>query len=162
MRVTFNGLEAPLFAVTESQINLQIPEGVQPGLAELRVFNGAAASEPMLVSIGRSAPGLFRVISQKGVIAAAGHPLEAGQSFQVVATGFGVTPGCIEDAVVLVNGIRLTPVSSRAPSPGIQELTVILPKAFGSEAAARIEVLVAGRLSNALEVPIAAGLLSSQ
>jgi uncharacterized protein (TIGR03437 family) len=162
VRVTFNGFEAPLVAVTENQINLQIPDAVQPGLAELRVFNGVADGELMLVSIGRSAPGLFRVVSQKGAIASVDNPLEAGQSFKVVATGFGVTPGSLQDAVVLVNGIRLTPVSAAAPSPGIQELTVILPEALGSIGAARIEVLVAGGLSNAIEVPVAAGLLALQ
>jgi hypothetical protein len=68
----------------------------------------------------------------------------------------------LQDAVVLVNGIRLTPVLAAAPSPGIQELTVILPEALGSIGAARIEVLVAGGLSNAIEVPVAAGLLALQ
>jgi len=162
VRVTFNGLQAPLVAVTEGQINLQIPDAVEPGLAELRVFNGAVGSEPMLVSIGRSAPGLFRVVSEKGVIANVESPLQAGQSFKVVATGFGVTSGSFEDAVVLVNGIRLKPISAAAPSPGIQELTVTLPAALGFIGAARIEVLVAGRLSNALEVPVAVGLLALQ
>jgi uncharacterized protein (TIGR03437 family) len=162
VRVTFNGVEAPLVAVTDTQINLQIPPAVKPGLAELRVFNGAADSELMLVSIGRSAPGLFRVISEKGVVASAASPLSAGQDFKVVATGFGVSPGSVEDAVVLVNGIRLSPVSAADPSPGIQELTVTLPAELGSVGVARIEVLVAGRLSNALEVPIAAGLLALQ
>lgn len=162
VRVTFNGLEAPLVAVTESQINLQIPEGVQPGLAELRVFNGVSGSEPMLVSIGRSAPGLFRVVSEDGVIAGVGSPLAGGQSFKVVATGFGVTPGSLEGAVVLVNGIRLRPVLAATPSPGIQELTVTLPDALGSIGAAQVEVLVAGRLSNALEVPVTAGALAPQ
>jgi uncharacterized protein (TIGR03437 family) len=162
VRVTFNGLEAPLVAVSENQINLQVPDAVKPGLAELRVFNGAADSELMLVSIGRSAPGLFRVISDRGVIATAGSPLEAGRSFKIVATGFGVRPGSLQDAIVLVNGIRLKPVSAAAPSPGIQELTVNLPAALGSVDSARIEVLVSGRLSNALEVPIAAGLAALQ
>lgn len=162
VRVTFNGLPASLVAVTDGQINLQIPDAVEPGLSELRVFNGAVGSEPMLVSIGRAAPGLFRVVSANGALAGAESPLQAGQSFKVVATGFGVTPGSLEDAVVLVNGIRLKPISTAAPSPGIQELTVTLPAALGSIGAARIEVLVAGRLSNALEVPVAAGLLALQ
>jgi uncharacterized protein (TIGR03437 family) len=162
VRVTFNGLEAPLVAVSENQINVQIPSAVQPGLAELRVFNGAADSELMLVAIGRSAPGLFGVVSGKGVIASAGSPLEAGQIFKVIATGFGVSPVSLQEAVVLVNGIRLRPISATAPSPGIQELTVTLPAALGSIGAARIEVLVAGRLSNALEVPVAAGLVALQ
>ncbi len=160
VRVTFNGVAAPLIAVTDTQINLQIPESVGPGLAELRVFNGAADSELMLVSIGRSAPGLFRVISEEGAIAGPENPLTAGQNFKVVATGFGVSPGSVENAVVLVNGVRLTPVAAARPSPGIQELTVTLPPEFGSAAGASIEVLVAGRLSNALEVPVSAGPLA--
>lgn len=162
VRVTFNGIQAPLVAVTGTQINLQIPESVEPGLAELRVFNGAAESELMLVSIGRSAPGLFRVVSETGVIAGSASPLTAGQDFTVVATGFGVSPESVEGAVVLVNGIRLSPVSAAEPSPGIQELTVTLPAELGSIPAARIEVLVAGRLSNALEVPVTLGTLALQ
>jgi uncharacterized protein (TIGR03437 family) len=162
VRVTLNGLPAPLVAVTESQINLQIPDAVQPGLAELRVFNGVAESELMLVSISRSAPGLFRVVSDKGLTAGVGSPLEAGESFKVIATGFGVAPGSLGDAVVLVNGIRLTPVTTATPSPGIQELTVTLPESLGSLGGAQIEVLVGGRLSNAIEVPVSAGLLALQ
>jgi uncharacterized protein (TIGR03437 family) len=162
VRVTFNGIEAPLVAVTANQINLQIPEAVAPGLAELRVFNGAAESEMMLVQIGRSAPGLFRVVSEDGLVLGAASPLVAGKSFKVVATGFGVNPGSLASAVVLVDGVRLTPVSATSPSPGIQELTVTLPEALGSIGAASIEVLVAGRLSNAIEVPVASGLLALQ
>lgn len=162
VRVLFNGVEAPLVAVTDTQINLQIPLTVRPGLAELRVFNGVAESELMLVSIGRSAPGLFRIVSETGVIANAASPLSAGQEFKVIATGFGVGQGNVEEAVVLVNGIRLTPLSATAPSPGIQELTVILPAEFGAMNAASISVLVAGRLSNTLAVPITAGPLALQ
>jgi hypothetical protein len=116
----------------------------------------------MLVSIGRAAPGLFRVVSEKDAIVSAANPLSAGQDFKVVATGLGVSPGSVEDAVVLVNGIRLTPVAAADPSPGIQELTVTLPAELGPIGVARIEVLVAGRLSNALEVPITTGPLALQ
>jgi hypothetical protein len=63
---------------------------------------------------------------------------------------------------VLVNGIRLTTASVASPSPGIQELTVTLPAALSSIGGAHIEVLVAGRLSNAIDVPVAAGLLALQ
>ena len=116
----------------------------------------------MLVSIGRSAPGLFRVISEEGAIASPENPLTAGRHFKVVATGFGVTPGSLESAAVLVNGVRLAPVAATHPSPGIQELTVTLPAEFGSAAGASIEVLVAGRVSNSLQVPIAVGPLALQ
>ena len=154
VRVTLGGLEAPLASVSAYQINLQIPDGVEPGLVELRVFNGAIESELMLVPIGHAAPGLFRAVRSTGEVAGPATPLLAGSEFTLVATGFGTSDSDSLGAIVVVNGFRLKPISVTSPGPGIQEVTLTLPEAFGAAASVQLQVLVAGRLSNVLRVPV--------
>ena len=157
VRVTLGGMTALLASVSANQINLQIPDGVEPGLVELRVFNGAVESELMLVPIRQTAPGLFRAVRSTGEVVGPATPLLAGREFTLVATGFGATNSNLLDAVVLINGFRLKPTAVTSSGLGIQEVTLTLPEAFGAAASVKLEVLVAGRLSNALRVPVTPG-----
>jgi uncharacterized protein (TIGR03437 family) len=108
--VTINGVRAPLYFVSEGQINAQVPwELGTSGTATVIVNRGGVASAPAQVALTTSAPGLFMVaggtqaiaINGDGTIAAAPgsipglntHPAKSGETLVLYATGLGpVTP----------------------------------------------------------------------
>ncbi len=89
-RVFVNGIEAPTIGATEGQINLQVPERVAVGIAEVVVDNGVARSEPMLVLVAPVSPGLFRATAAGRVIDRA-NPAQLGSVVTLVATGLVLT-----------------------------------------------------------------------
>jgi len=58
VRVLVSGIECPLFYVSNSQINFQVPAALQPGIYEVRVTTGSSAQIDA-VSVINAAPGLF-------------------------------------------------------------------------------------------------------
>ncbi len=50
---------APLFFISPTQINYQIPQGTQPGSASITIFNGSGLSSTDSINIVNVAPGLF-------------------------------------------------------------------------------------------------------
>jgi uncharacterized protein (TIGR03437 family) len=62
---------APLFFISPTQINYQVPPGTSPGAATITVFNGSGSSSTGSVQIVNVAPGLFSAnATGKGVAAA--------------------------------------------------------------------------------------------
>ncbi|MGH9848894.1 MAG: kelch repeat-containing protein, partial [Blastocatellia bacterium] len=61
--VTVNGVPAPLFAVSPTQINLAIPASVEPGTATIIVSNPAGSYAAGTVEIAPAAPALFTLNS---------------------------------------------------------------------------------------------------
>ena len=58
--VTVNGEAAPLFYVSEGQINAQMPLDIQPGVASMVVRSGASTSNTIAVTVpATAAPGVF-------------------------------------------------------------------------------------------------------
>lgn len=65
--VKINGVAAPLFFASAGQVNLQAPSGVNPGTANLEVFN-ASSTTPVAtgsVTVAEAAPGVF-TLDQSG------------------------------------------------------------------------------------------------
>lgn len=58
--VTVNGLTAPLFYVSPSQINAQVPFEVGPGMASVVVDAAGVPTEAAMVEVAAAAPVLFR------------------------------------------------------------------------------------------------------
>jgi uncharacterized protein (TIGR03437 family) len=70
-KVTFNGIEAPLFYSTPTQVGAQVPvELADESTAVVQFSVGGQASIPTTILIGRIAPGIF-TLSQDGRGAAA-------------------------------------------------------------------------------------------
>ena len=113
--VTFNGVPAPLYFVSDGQINAQVPwnalsGGATAGSANVVVARGGASSAPRSVSIGPFSPGIFSIpagegyaiaINPDGSIAAPvgaipgfpTRPVKAGEALIILANGLGaVTP----------------------------------------------------------------------
>ena len=66
VRVTFNGIPAPLFFVAPGQINAQVPYGVTGPTASVQVTNAAGQSETRTVNIAPQSPAIFTA-NQNGV-----------------------------------------------------------------------------------------------
>jgi len=111
VRVTFNGIDAPLLAVIRGnngdQINAQVPWNITAGgTATMVVTSNGVASQGMPVRVAPAAPGIFSVqfgvgqaiaINLDGSLAApagsipglATHPAPIGADIIILATGLG-------------------------------------------------------------------------
>jgi len=105
--VRLNGIAAPVFASTDTQINFQVPWEMA-GLAQatVTVTVGVATSSPVTVPLASSAPGLFStsgsgsgqgsiLVGTLGVLAAptgafpGSRPVNRGELVSIYATGLG-------------------------------------------------------------------------
>ncbi|MCZ6489943.1 MAG: hypothetical protein O7A06_05375, partial [Acidobacteria bacterium] len=63
--VTFNGISAPLFFVSPTQINAQVPFDVLPGEVSVQIKRGSETSASQTVSVATVSPGIF-ALNQQG------------------------------------------------------------------------------------------------
>ena len=121
--VSFNGVAAPLFYVSPSQVNAQVPYSVVPGTGTVSFTRGSSILS-RAISIASVSPGLFTV-SQNG--SGAGIALHANGS--LVSPTNPAFPG--ESLAVMGNGFGppSTPVREGTPSPGNPVATVGTPLA---------------------------------
>jgi uncharacterized protein (TIGR03437 family) len=105
VRVTFDGIPAPLFFVSSGQVNAQVPWEVA-GLAStsLTVEYAGSVSAPATVPVAAANPGLFSVIvNQNGTVNSAANRASGGDVITLYATGQGLVD---------------RPVGTGAPAPG--------------------------------------------
>jgi uncharacterized protein (TIGR03437 family) len=133
--VTFNGVSAALYFVSDGQINAQMPWNVLsanqiPGTVNVVVTRGGVASAPVSVSVAAAAPGIYSIppgagyaiaINPDGSLAApaggipgvATHPAKAGDTLIVLATGLGaVNPPLANGAAPAVTTFAVTTPSA--------------------------------------------------
>ena len=131
--VTFNGIPAALYVVSDGQVNAQLPWNVLPanqipGTVNVVVTKGGVASAPIAVSIGAAAPGIYSIPSGAGyavainadstIAAPAGtfpgsHPAKAGDTIIVLATGLGA----------------VNPTVANGASPSVTSFALVSPTA---------------------------------
>jgi uncharacterized protein (TIGR03437 family) len=91
--VAVNGVAAPLYYVSSSQVNVQIPyemDGQQQASVSVS-YNGATGAA-QVIQIAASAPRLYPgIFNQDGSANSAGNPAAAGSIVILFATGQGVT-----------------------------------------------------------------------
>jgi uncharacterized protein (TIGR03437 family) len=94
MRV--NGVPSPIYYVSPTQVNAQIPYEVSPGAATVTVSVGANLLPPIALTIQTSAPGLFLfgqdralIQNQDGAINGPAHPAAPGSIVTAYLTGQG-------------------------------------------------------------------------
>ncbi len=110
--VTVNGEQVPLWYLSPTQINAQMPEDAQPGLATVVVKNGSATSNAVAVTVpATGTPGIFVwgnnravVSNQDGSLNSPSSPAKVGD---IVTVWFG-GGGPVKPTAPLVTG---------APSP---------------------------------------------
>ncbi len=102
--VTINGEAAPLFYVSPTQINAQMPEDIPPGLATVIVKVGNASSNAAAVTIPAAAtPGIIvygnnRAVAvnasqQRNPVVATDNPAKVGDTLVAYFTGGGAVNG---------------------------------------------------------------------
>jgi uncharacterized protein (TIGR03437 family) len=129
--VLMNGIPAPLYAVTDGQINAQVPfEALPAGQTSGSVIiivqhnsqNSAVQSfqvtayAPGIFSISGSGLGVANAINPDGTLCApsssvpgfASHPTGPGQTVIVLATGFGATDSSIQTGYSSSDKLRYT------------------------------------------------------
>ena len=143
VKVTFNGIPAPLQFVSQNQINAEmpwdvLPKGVSSGVADVVVTRGGKASAAMMVQIGPSMPGIFSIPPGAGY-AIAINPDGSLAAPNGAIPGFPTHPAKVGDPVILLAtglGAVDVPVANGAGSSDKIRRTVITPGVFiGGQAA---------------------------
>lgn len=111
VRVVINGIDAPIYYVSPTQIAAIVPYATQIGPASIQVMNNGAASNMVTAFVAAAAPGIFTqqanglgyaaaIHAATGAPVTAANPAMAGEYVALFATGLGtVTPGIAEGAV---------------------------------------------------------------
>jgi uncharacterized protein (TIGR03437 family) len=139
--ITFDQTAAPLFYVSNKQINLQVPYEVsgRPSTLMTVSYNGAA------VSVAKSAPGIFVVTNSDGSVNGPSAPISAGGTLVIYGTGAGVTSGLLETgqaapanstiaATLTIGGRTVTPdyAGMTQGSVGLTQVNVVVPAGTAS------------------------------
>jgi uncharacterized protein (TIGR03437 family) len=94
--VTVNGIPAPIFSISSSQIQFQIPYEVDPGDSTVEVDRDGNTGNVLSLQIQAAAPKAFQVQNQDGVTVATisggpQAPVAAGDTLTFLGYGFGLT-----------------------------------------------------------------------
>ena len=164
VRVTFNGQQAEVVRAVQGRVELVVPASVQPGVVELRAFNGDRQSEPLLVRLSRVSPGLFRALGANGRLIGSDAEIRPGEAIELIATGINSVATVATDLAaslaglqIEVGGLRLRPASIR-PDPtfsGGFRVRVQIPRVRLNVKEVEVALWATGRRSNSLELPFA-------
>lgn len=125
--VSVNGELAPMFYVSPTQINAQMPVDIQPGLATVIVKNGTSASNAVAVTIpATGTPGIIVygqnhavVVNQDQVtVNSSTSPAKVGE----IVTAYFTGGGPVQTSTPLVTGARAP--GSLSPVTGAATITV--------------------------------------
>lgn len=122
VRVLVDTIECPLFYVSNTQINFQVPGSLGPGTHQVRVVAGSGEQTGTLV-IMSAAPGVFTVFSsgdpprgavvnQNTTVNAADSPEDRGRVVSLYATGPGALSRSIGDGEVAPSSPLINTVST--------------------------------------------------
>ena len=168
-------LEAPLYFVSPSQINFQLPFEILGGILPIAVTTPQGKSKPMLLNVAPSGPGIFTLSGDgKGKALAFGPdmlPLDAatpGSTMVLYATGLGPTdppsfsgsPGPaaeplnrvidVPDVIVGEFPARVDFAGMAPGLPGVYQLNVV-PQQIGTD---RLFIRSQGTMSNTTSIGV--------
>ena len=124
VQVTVNGVPAPIYYVTPTQLSAIVPYGVIGSIAKVQVFNNNVASNAVTEWISNTAPGVLTqsqnglgygdVLHQDGVtLVTVGNPAQIGETVSVYLTGLGaVSPTIADGAAGPIDPLAETPVGA--------------------------------------------------
>ncbi len=181
-QVLVNNTPAPLFFVSPSQINFQIPGELAGTTAQVVVVSGGVRGPAAAVNVAPEAPGIFTAPpggSGQGAVLnedlspnSAQNPAPAGSVVQIFATGLGATnppaatgqPGAISPPF---HRTALTPVVTVGGAPaevlfsalapgfvGLYQVNVRVPAATPRGSAVPLQVEIGGRSSNTVTLAV--------
>ncbi len=179
--VQLSGRLLPLFFVSPTQVNAQLPDDLQPGAASLTVSCQGLPDVPASFTIARNAPGLFQQPSNNVNFAVANHedgtpvtassPAQSGELLSIYGTGFGPAdhtrpegfpvPAAppyrlLDSATVNAAGVTI-PAENAFAAPGAVGLDVIQFRLGGgvpSGTNVQVFVTVNGQNSNTVVLPV--------
>jgi len=179
--VTAGGSLLPLFFVSPTQINVQLPPAFPLGPATLTVSATGQAPVSADFTVVQDAPGLFQqtvngqnyalVVHPDGSLVTPSAPAQQGESLTLYGTGFGSTDPALLDGFALpasppftivdplslqVAGVAIVPdaATALAGSVGLDVIQFHLTSAVPSGANANVYVTVNGQNSNIVVLPV--------
>jgi uncharacterized protein (TIGR03437 family) len=172
----------PLFFVSPSQINLQMPPDLGPGKYVMNISVLGMPDAQAAFTLARNAPGLFGQASDTGVLAVAAHsdgsavtaesPARAGEVITVFGTGFGPTDTprtagfplplapayqVVDPAQAVVGEAAVDAQNAYAVAgrTGVDALEFRVPADVPRGASAPLRITINGVASNTVTLPIA-------
>jgi len=147
VQVTVNGINAPIYAISPTQINAVVPYGVTGSTATFVVNNATIMSNAVTVPLAATAPGVFSANANglgDGAIRHADYspvsqtsPAMPGEIVQVYLTGLGAVNPAVPDGTAapslplsnvtapvtaFVGGIQVSNIQFHGLSPGLASL----------------------------------------
>lgn len=138
--VTFNGVPAPLYYVSQGQINVQVPFTIAPGLAEVQVTRGTTSTQTQAVSVTPFSPGIFQA-DQNGT-----GVIFHGTTFTFITPSSPAKPGEVVSIYCTGLGAVMTPATAGAPAQA--DNTVAIPT-----------VMIGGQIASTSYSGLAPGLI---
>lgn len=127
VKVSVNGVDAGLYFVSNTQINFLFPSSIADGLATITVTNANGTTRSGVVSINRTAPGIFTT-NFSGSGTASAVTTTDGVNFQSLLNADGteraVDPGTVARPTYLalfLTGVRNAPASNPNDANGVAE-----------------------------------------
>ena len=135
VQVTINGIPAPIYYVTATQLSAIVPYGVTGSIAKVQVFNNNVASNSVTALIAKTAPGVLTqlqnglgygdVVHSDGTLVNANNPAQIGETVSVYLTGLGaVSPTIADGAAGLPYPYATTPAGTITAYIGGVQATV--------------------------------------
>jgi uncharacterized protein (TIGR03437 family) len=131
VQVTLNDVPVRVQFASPGQVNILIPPDFPTGLAVVKLNNGAAAANPVLMQIDAPPPVIVKALSVSGTNYDATHFAAAGDTVNVVVTGMdaGIAPSRLQ---VLVSGVAMPVFSIQSLGGGQVQVSFVLTQGFGS------------------------------
>lgn len=166
--VSFDKTAAPLFYVSNGQINLQVPYEVAGQTSTLMTVNyNATPVAVSTLSVATSAPGIFVVTNADGSVNGPTSASPAGGILVVYGTGAGITSGMLETgaaapsnstvaATVTINGAPVTPIfAGLTPgSVGLTQVNVAIPAGTPAGNAVPLQFSIGGNATQTVNISV--------
>ncbi|MBI2815785.1 MAG: putative Ig domain-containing protein [Acidobacteria bacterium] len=178
-QVLVNGAPAPLFYVSPTQVNFQMPIGAAGAGASVVVVNNGRRSPAVQVNVDPLDPRIFTVgggtqgavLNEDFSLNSAQSPIAAGSVIQIFANGLGATdPALITGQVagssplqmttttpvVLIGGVPAEVLfSGLAPGfVGLYQVNALVPQDIATGGAVPLQIQMGGNASNTLTIAV--------
>ncbi|HEU5023275.1 MAG TPA: hypothetical protein VFT60_15360, partial [Bryobacteraceae bacterium] len=123
-----DGEPAPILYSSPTQINLQIPGDLAPGLCELKVVSSVASSYPLTMNIDTQPASIASIVDTASNVVGAATPAVPGGLLTIGLTGFApdgtaISPDRVQ---VSVNGRQHPAFTVQQTAPGVFEVGFLL------------------------------------
>jgi uncharacterized protein (TIGR03437 family) len=127
--VTFNGIPALVLSATGTQVNLQIPAGLQPGPATMLLTNSLGTSYAVDVNIDPVPTTLAGILNSSGVAIDANHAAHVGDIATILVLNFADPNSSVATSRVQIsiNGSSAPALIVAPFGTGMFQIQTILP-----------------------------------